>query len=201
MMHSAARATVLAAWMLLVAFPMGRWALSAQMPVDSALRPRFSGGVVWIRSLPLSPRELASRLTGKRPEELLDSTITAITTQYLEAVEAARRAEGGAAPPSWTTGSGNAKLGLDSRYVYLGPLKLPTILLGLLPISLPVNPTARDRERTLGSMLEDLRIAGARQATLADFAEGVKEVRREREAQRIFEANQRRPPPELKDST
>lgn len=170
--------------------------------VTNRLRPNFAGGTVWIRSLPMSPREIASRLTGKSPGELLDSTVTAMAMRYLEAMDAERAARGEGKLPSWTTEIGGKTVGLDSRYVYLGPLKVPTILIALLPIRFPeVNPTQWDRQRTLDLMRYDLRTAGARQANLAEFGEAVKQLRLEREARREFEANQRRPPPEDEDPT
>lgn len=166
------------------------------------LRPHYAGGTVWVMSLPMSPREIASRLTGKSPGELLDSTVTAMTMQYLEAMDAERAARGEGKMPSWTTEIGGNMVGLDSRYVYLGPLKVPTFLIALLPIKFPqVNPTEWDRQRTLDLMRHDMRTAGARQANLAEFGEAVKQLRLEREARREFEANQRRPPPEDEDPT
>lgn len=174
--------------------------------VDSSvahrLRPNFAGGTVWIMSLPMSPREIASRLTGKSPDELLDSTVTAMTMQYLEAMDAERAARGEGRRPSWTTDLGGQTVGLDSRYVYLGPLKVPTFLIALLPIKFPgINPTAWDRQRTLDLMRYDIRTAGARQANLAEFGEAVKQLRADREARREFETNQRRPPPKDEDPT
>jgi len=187
---------------LLVAQPLVAQSALSDTSVAHRLRPQFAGGTVWIMSLPMSPREIASRLTGKSPGELLDSTVTAMTMQYLEAMDAERAARGEGRMPSWTTEIGGQTVGLDSRYVYLGPLKVPTFLIALLPIKFPgINPTEWDRQRTLDLMRYDIRTAGARQANLAEFGEAVKQLRAEREARREFEANQRRPPPEDEDPT
>jgi hypothetical protein len=177
--------------------------LVAQTGGDSATvvpRPSFAGGLVWVMPLPLTPREIAARLTGKSERELLDSTVAAFTTRYLEAMAAERAASAAGAPPSWTTTIGGKTVGLDSRYVYLGPLKVPSFLIALLPISWPqVNPMLWDQQRERGAMLEDINVAGRRGAILDELEAAGRALRAEREARREFEANQRRPPPPIED--
>jgi hypothetical protein len=191
------------ALVLALALVGGRVPLAAQdtpAAAPGAIAPRFAGGDVWVMPMPVSPMELARRLTGLPPQELLDSTVRAITDSYLRAL-AEERAAAGAAVPDWTTRVAGQTVGLDSRYVHLGPIKIPSVLLALLPIRFPqVNPQQWDRQRAFARMKEDLETAGARQAIRAEFAEGVKAMRAEREAARAFAASQRRPPPPIEDS-
>ncbi|MGD9522973.1 MAG: hypothetical protein AB7N73_00805 [Gemmatimonadales bacterium] len=178
-------------------------AAAAQGSPDSGTvvpRPSFGAGMVWVMPLPLTPREIASRLSGKSEAELLDSTVAAFTTQYLEAMAAERAASASGALPSWTTTIGGQTVGLDSRYVYLGPLKVPSFLIALLPIRWPqANPMLWDQQREWNAMREDINVAGRRGAILDELEAAGKALRAEREAQREFEANQRRPPPPIED--
>lgn len=177
--------------------------LAAQGGGDTATvvpRPAFGAGLVWVMPLPLTPREIAARLSGRSEAELVDSAVTAFTTQYLEAMAAERAAAAAGATPSWTTTIGGQPVGLDSRYVYLGPLKVPSFLIALLPIRWPqANPMLWDQQREWNAMREDINVAGRRGAILDELEAAGRALRAEREAQREFEANQRRPPPPIED--
>lgn len=159
--------------------------------------PAFGTGRPWVTPLPVTPRELAARLTGRRPEELQDSVIDALAQRYMEAVAA----EQARAPtlPSWTTTVGSQPIGVDSRWIYLGPVRVPTFLLALLPLNAEGNPTARDLWRRRAMMLEDINVAGRRSATLDELEESIRAVRERREDEDAFRRNQRTPPPTSDD--
>ncbi len=156
--------------------------------------PRFGGGIVWVEPLPYSPRELAAMLSGRSPSQMHDSAVVALTQHFLEAMAEQARREQADRPPDWTTTIGGQPVGLDQQWIYLGPLKIPTILLGLLPIDFGGNPTEIDRARRMAAMRDDLLIAGRRSANLAEFQQAVRQLRAEREAAREFERNRRTPP-------
>ncbi len=160
-----------------------------------SLAPRFAGGGVWV-----SPRVVPPAVMDRRsPQQRVDSTVQAITSDYLRARDATERARA-AAIPEWTATLAGQTVGLDSRYVHLGPVRLPTVLLGLLPIpGAQVNPQQWDRQRTWALMRADIARAGARQAHLAELTESAAALRKEREAKRAFAAAQRRPPPPSED--
>lgn len=155
--------------------------------------PRYGSGQVWVEPLPLTPREIAALLSGKSEHELLDSAVTALTQKYLDAM-AAEVAQNPPALPSWTTSIAGQDVGIDSRWIQLGPLKIPTMLLALLPINVQPNPTQAALNAKLNSMREDLLTAGRRSANLAEFKEAVKALRARKEAERRFEENRRTPP-------
>ena len=50
-----------------------------------SIGPGLADGRLWVRPLPLPPRELAKRLT-KRHAELVDSAVTAIVQGYLDSI-------------------------------------------------------------------------------------------------------------------
>ncbi len=155
--------------------------------------PRYGTGQVWVEPLPMTPREIAALLSGKSNRELVDSAVTALTQKYLDAM-ADEVANAPPALPSWTTSIGGQEVGLDSRWIHLGPLKIPTMLLALLPINVQPNPTEAALNAKLNRMREDLLIAGQRAANLAEFKAAVKQLREQKEAERRFEQNQRTPP-------
>lgn len=155
--------------------------------------PRYGEGKLWVRPLPETPKQIASALTGRAPAQLADSAVAEMVQEYLEAM--AKEAAGQkTAPPSWTTKVAGQLVGLDAKWIYLGPLKIPTVLLGLLPINLQGNPTQADFNRKLSVMRQDLFDAARRADNLAEFKKAVKELRKEKERQREFSKNQRTAP-------
>lgn len=171
--------------------------VAAQKP-DTASRkpvPSFGSGLVWVEPLPLSPRELAKLLSGVSDLDLRDSAIVALTQHFLEAREAANAAAAGSAPESWVTSIGGQQVGLDQQWIYLGPIKLPAALLGLLPLNYQVNPTEYAAFRKREAMREDILTAGWRSANLAELKQAIDRMRQEREDAREFEKNRRTAPP------
>ncbi|MES2303903.1 MAG: hypothetical protein V4558_00245 [Gemmatimonadota bacterium] len=160
---------------------------------DGRIGPKYAEGRVWVRPLPETPKQIASALTGKTPAQLADSAVAVMVQDYLEAM-AKEEAGQKNAPPSWTTKVAGQLVGLDAKWIYLGPLKIPTMLLGLLPINLQGNPTQADFNRKLSVMRQDLFDAARRADNLAEFKKAVKELRQEKQRQKEFEKNQRTAP-------
>ena len=154
--------------------------------------PGLAEGRLWVRPLPLPPRELAQRL-GKSHAELVDSAVTAIVQGYLDSIAmdpAARRV----GLPSWTTEVAGRRFGLDSQNIYLGGLKIPAAVLALLP--LPQGNV--DQSRAYSHLMElrsDLHQAARRAENLAEFKEMIREMRLRKEREREFEQNPRTAPP------
>lgn len=160
---------------------------------DGIIGARFAEGRVWVRPLPETPKQIASTLTGRSQAELADSAVNQMVQQYLDAM--AKEAESQHdALPSWTTKVAGQLVGLDAKWLYLGPLKIPTALLALLPINLQGNPTQADFNRRLSVMRTDLFDAARRADNLAEFKKAVKELRTETERKREFSRNQRTAP-------
>jgi hypothetical protein len=64
-------------------------------------------------------------------------------------------------PYNWTIGEGDKKFGLDQKWIYLGKIKIPTMLLGLLPLKgVQANPQIAENNRTLGAMASEVRERG-----------------------------------------
>jgi hypothetical protein len=154
--------------------------------------PGLAQGRLWVRPLPLPPRELAQRLTKTRAE-LVDSAVTAIVQQYLDSIasDPASRNQG---LPSWTTEIAGKKFGLDSKNIYVAGLKIPAAVLALLPI--PAGNI--DQNRAYNHLMDvraDLIYAARRAETMEEFKQVIKEIRQRKEKEREFEKNQRTAPP------
>ena len=153
--------------------------------------PALGEGKLWVRPLPAPPRELAREL-ARSHLELVDSAVAAIVQAYVDSVLSAPAAAG-AAPPSWTTQIFGKTFGIDSKYIYLGGLRIPSAVLALLPIKGGTTMEYSQANR-LALIREDLQRASARAQTMEEFKRAVKELRAERERQKEIERNQRLKP-------
>lgn len=161
------------------------------------LGPARGQGMLWVQPLPLPPRELAQRLSRSHLE-LVDSAVSAIVQAYIDSVVTSPNRPG-APLPSWTTDIGGQTFGLDSKYIYLGPLKIPAALLALLPIPGGGNMDLQEGRR-MAAIRADLEYAVRRAETMDDFKKAIKEIRERREREREFVRNQRQRPPALPDT-
>ncbi|MDX2059552.1 MAG: hypothetical protein SFV24_17200 [Gemmatimonadales bacterium] len=160
--------------------------------------PAFGDGTLWVRPLPLPPRDLARALT-RTQAELVDSAVTAIVQAYIDSVLTVAPAN--EPLPRWTTKVGDQQLGLDAQWIYLGPIKIPTALVagllnavGALPLGSSAEMSDYTRFRALQRMREDVQIAARRAQTMEDFKRAIRELRAQREREREFARNQRTPP-------
>jgi hypothetical protein len=162
-----------------------------QAPLDR-IGPGLALGRLWVRPLPLPPRELAQRLTKSRAE-LVDSAVTVIVQQYLDSIanDPASKNQG---LPSWTTEIAGKKFGLDSKNIYIAGLKIPAAVLALLPI--PAGNIDQNRAYShLMDLRADLLYAARRAETMEEFKKVIREIRIRKEKEREFEKNQRTAPP------
>lgn len=153
--------------------------------------PALGDGRLWVRPLPLPPRELAKRLSPTHGE-LVDSAVTAIVQGYLDSIAREPGADQ-VKLPDWTTEVGGAKFGLDSRNIYIAGLKIPAAVLVLLPI-----PSGGNQLHALDHngqwIAEDLRRAAQRANTLDDFKRAVRELREKKQRDKDLERAQREKP-------
>ena len=156
--------------------------------------PGLAQGRLWVRPLPLPPRDLAQRLSGSRGE-LLDSAVTSIVQAYLDSIanEPSNENQG---PPSWTTEIAGKKFGLDSKNIYIAGLKIPTVVLRFL--SIPLTGGNIDQNRAFNHYMDvraDLLYAAQRAQTMEEFKTVIREMRERKEREREFQRNQRTAPP------
>jgi hypothetical protein len=161
--------------------------------------PELADGRLWVRPLPLPPKELASRLSRKRHTELVDSAVTAIVQAYLDSIAADPSARS-VGLPSWTTEVGGKKFGLDSSSIYVAGLKIPAVVLALLPIPAG-NIDQNQAYNHLMEMRVDLQQAAQRAQNLEEFKQIIRDIRARKEREREFEQNQRTAPPPAEPAT
>src|SRR5439155_22561210 len=87
--------------------------------------------------------------------------------------------------PVWTTDVAGKVFGIDSQFIHVAGIKIPTAALALLPISLPQgNYDEQRRARQLDEMREDLMQAARRTETLRLFKQYVGDLRGRKQAER-----------------
>jgi hypothetical protein len=161
--------------------------------VIGRIGPDLAEGRLWVRPLPLPPKELAARLSNKEHAELVDSAVNAIVQAYLDSI-AADSSSRKARLPSWTTNVAGTKFGLDSSNIYIAGLKIPAAVLALLPIS----GGNIDRNRAYNHLMEmrtDLQQAAQRSQNLQEFKDMIRDMRLRKEREEEFKRNQRTAPP------
>jgi hypothetical protein len=156
--------------------------------------PGLAEGRLWVRPLPLPPKELAGRLTRQKHVELVDSAVNAIVQAYLDSI-AADPTTGKARLPDWTTNVAGKKFGLDSSNVYIAGLKIPAAVLALLPIPTTGNIDQNHAYNRLMSMRADLQYAAQRSQNLQEFKDMIRDMRLRKEREEEFKRNQRTAPP------
>jgi hypothetical protein len=155
--------------------------------------PGLAEGRLWVRPLPLPPKELAERLSHKQHVELVDSAVTAIVQGYLDSI-ASDPSSREAGLPSWTTNVAGTKFGLDSSNIYIAGLKIPAAVLALLPI--PGGNIDQNRAYNhLMSMRADLQYAAQRSQNLQEFKDMIRDMRLRKEREEELKRNQRTAPP------
>ena len=155
--------------------------------------PGLADGKLWVRPLPLPPRDLAQRLSGNQAQ-LVDSAVTAIVQAYLDSI-ASDPGSRNAGPPSWTTEIAGKKFGIDSKNIYIAGLKIPTVVLSLLRLGLPTNIDQNRAYNAYMDLRADMLYAAQRAQTLEEFKQVIREIRERKEKEREFEKNQRTAPP------
>jgi hypothetical protein len=161
--------------------------------------PQFASGRLWDRPLPSLPAGAAARHARTHPE-LIDSAVTAMMATWLDSL--ARESGFEAAPrPDWTVQVAGRTFGLVGPYVVIAGLKLPSALLGLLPVDGGPSPDQAKRAQQLLDMRDEIWRAAARAESYGDFRRAVRELRTRTEEQRAFQRAQREPMPPLAADT
>jgi len=169
------------------------------LPIDThgALEPRYEDGRLWVRVSDV----LAGNLPAKRdvkemPNHVarVDSALAEKIRSYLDTVPPDSFATR-PGPKAWTTEVAGQTWGLDGKWIYLGPIKIPTTILALLPLP-SGNYDLAQRNMQLQLMREDLMQAAQRAQNAEEFKKYVKELRERKDV----EHQQRIPPPSPKDT-
>ena len=151
--------------------------------------PQVGDGRLWVTPRPALPASVAAALYGdtaaqhsaaiERLRVMVDSL-----NQILDQMQRERQR------PSWTVGGTPDKpaWGIDSAYIHIAGIKIPTPALALLPQG---NFDEEMRMRNLNYMREDILRAADRAQSLQEFKRYVHELRDRRQAERDAEERRR----------
>jgi hypothetical protein len=155
--------------------------------------PQVGDGRLWVSPRPPLPAAVAEALYGdttgrgaaavERLRVMVDSL-----NQVLDVMQREQQR------PSWTVGGegGTPKFGIDSQYIHVAGIKIPTLALALLGNVLPQgNFDESMRARQLNDMRADLLRAADRAQSFQDFRRYVRELRERKQAERDAERRRR----------
>ena len=154
--------------------------------------PALGEGRLWVRPLPAAPRELAQRLR-RTTAELADSIVEVTVQAYLDSL-AGEPGAAGTPLPSWVTEVEGKKYGIDGSSIYIAGIKIPAVLLALLPLPVAGNSAQDAAWDRMMDIRRDIYDAAARADNVAEFKQYVREIRERKEAERRFQQNQRQRP-------
>ena len=126
--------------------------------------------------------------------ERTDSAVKAIIRHYLDSL-AGLPGGGAMLLPSWTATIGGKDYGLDQQFITVAGVKLPSLLLLLIP--LPVTGNQSEALDKTGMMrAEDYEMAMPREAAAADRREQAREIRARKAAEQELRRKQQDTPVE-----
>jgi len=149
--------------------------------------PQVGDGRLWVTPRPALPSEVADALY--QPLADRDTAVVrrlhAMVDSLNVIIDQDQRAR---QQPTWTTEVAGQVFGIDSQFIHVAGIKIPTAALALLPISLPQgNYDEQMRARQLDEMRQDLMQAARRTETLHLFKQYVRELRERKQAERDAE--------------
>lgn len=153
--------------------------------------PQVGDGRLWVLPRPALPGEIAEALYGEeeRKDTVAVQRLRAMVDSLNVIIDQEQRAR---QRPTWTTEVAGKVVGIDSQYIHVAGIKIPTAALALLPIRLPEgNYDQQRRARHLEDMRQDLIQAARRTATLQLFRQYVRELRERKQAERDAEQRAR----------
>ena len=139
------------------------------------VQPSYVDGRVWPGAAPL---ETAPKTWAERLDSSLVAGIGAANDS------AALYAGTGRAPGDWTFERGGQKWGVDQKFIRLGPVKIPTAVLGALPLNVQQNPIVAERERAFALMREDIQYHARRSMNEDEFRKAVQRIRERKDRER-----------------
>ena len=163
----------------------------------AVLGPHLGDGRTWVSPRPALPAEVAEALYGSDDTAEANARVTDRLRAMLDSLnrmidqeQRARRR------PSWGTRIAGVPLEIDSQFVNIAGIKVPTTALAFLGNFLPQgNYDGALRARQYEDMRQDMLQAAQRTETFRDFQRYVKALRARKQAERDAERARQTPPP------
>ena len=132
----------------------------------------------------------------KTDKERLDSSLLATLRRHVDSVAANAYSPNRFERGDWTVERNGQKYGIDQQYIRLGPFKLPTALLALLPLNqMQGNPIAMDRERNAAFMRADILYHAQAAMNEEQFRKAVRAIRDRKEREKRNRVSAQSPGP------
>lgn len=144
------------------------------------IAPIYSDPRPWVppASVPTAPKTVPQRY---------DSALAGMVRSYNDSLAALGTER---QPGDWTFGK-NKDWGINQKWIKLGPVQLPTALLGLLPLNTTGNPVLSQREAQLNAMHSDIAYHAWQGMNEDQFRQAVKELRQRKDRERALQQNQK----------
>lgn len=149
--------------------------------------PLPGDGRLWVNPRPALPAAVADVLYGDQAQRdsVAIGRLRAMVDSLNQALDAEQREQ---RRPAWVTEVAGTKFGIDSQFIHVAGIKIPTTALALLGNLLPAgNYDEAMRAKQLQGMREDILQAARRTQTLQEFRRYVKELRARKQAERDAE--------------
>ena len=153
--------------------------------------PQVGDGRLWVLPRPALPSDVADALY--EPQENRDTTVVRRLRAMVDSLNVfIDQDQRSRQRPVWTTDIAGKVFGIDSQFIHVAGIKIPTAALALLPINLPQgNYGEQMRARQLDEMRQDLMQAARRTETLRLFKQYVRDLRTRKQAERDAERRAR----------
>ena len=152
--------------------PRGRGSVS--------VTPAYSDPRIWNTPSPYIP-------PAKSQADSLEQYLARGIREHLDSINGAPKQRD---PQDWTKEIGGRKYGMDPQWIHVGKFKLPTVLLGMLPVQAQANPTAVDRYRRINEMSSEIQ---ERRAMMADTDDEIRRINARMDRQREARLREKKP--------
>lgn len=153
------------------------------------LGPAYGDGRLWVRTDEAALGIVGPAASAELHVAQVDQAVREKLRAFIDTMP--RDSFALAPPPDWTTEIGEQTWGIDQQWIYLGDIKIPTMVLALLPLP-QGNYDQAQRAAQLQYMREDILQAARRAETAADFRRYVEETRKRKDAERALERGEKR---------
>ena len=114
------------------------------------VQPNYDDPRVWVS-------DIEFLYAPKTEQERLDSALYTSLARHIDSLAATAYSPNKFERGDWTFGKDGKKFGIDQKYIHLGPFKIPSALLALLPLNqMQGNPIAMERARNAAYMHNDI---------------------------------------------
>lgn len=150
------------------------------------IRPSYSDPRIWVPPAPVvsAPKSAHARM---------DSVVAAGIENARDSIAANSYTPNKFERGDWTFEKNGKKYGIDQSAIRLGPVSIPTALLGLLPLNAQGNPIAAQRDREMASLRQEILYRSQQAMNEEEFRKAVKSLRERKERERQQQEKNRAP--------